>query len=345
MNTPQFSFVLPIYNGAIYLREALASLRWQTLRNWECLCINDGSTDGTDIILEEFAAADDRFRILHQANAGIVAALNRGIREARAPWIARMDADDVALPDRLATQAEYVAHHPDTLLVSTHVLCIDAEGRPIAVQAGPTEHAAIERCLLAGKNTINHPTVVMRRDELLAAGMYRQEFEWVEDADLWLRLMRRGKVASIPKILLHYRMHDQSVCSTRQDLQRRMLRRLLTTAHADRGITPPSRPTCKKFWPRPQASPASHRLARRAARSGYYRTAFSYWWRQVNQSPFSRAAARGTVELAMRALTAVLQGKWPPFIVLPNWRAWDADAVQPLAEEKKTTPDSESHTS
>ena len=324
MAEPRFSIVLPVYNGAKYLREALASLRWQTLADWECVCVNDGSTDGSGEILEQFAAADRRFRVVHQANAGIVAALNRGIGEARSEWIARMDADDVALPERLAVQARFIEERPETLVVSSHMACIDADGLPIGVQRGPTEHAEIERRLLAGQNTINHPTVVMRREAVARAGRYRREYEWVEDADLWLRLARLGPIAAIPQVLLKYRLHEGSVCSTRSETQGRVMREMLAAARAERGLPAELPEAGGSRRRRRKRQPASHKWARRAARSGYYRTAWIYWRRQAREAPWSMSTVRASLEVGFRALGSFLQGKRPPMIELPDWRAWDA---------------------
>lgn len=329
MTAPRFSIVLPVYNGAKYLREALASLRWQTLADWECVCINDGSTDDSGAILDQFAAADPRFRVLHQANLGIVAALNNGIRAARAEWIARMDADDVALPQRLAVQARYLAEHPETLVVSTHMACIDAAGLPIGVQRGPTEHADIERRLIAGQNTVNHPSVAMRREAVVRAGMYRHEYEWVEDADLWLRLARLGPLATIPQVLMKYRLHDGSVCATRSQTQQHVMREMLAAARAERGLPTEATDlsaTARRRKSRKKRPPASHQWARRAARSGYYRTVWIYWRRQAGAAPLSMQTARAALEVGFRALGALLQRKRPPAIELPDWRAWDVTA-------------------
>lgn len=329
MAGPRFSIVLPVYNGEEYLREALASLRWQTLADWECICINDGSYDGSGEILEQFAAFDQRFRIFHQPNAGIVASLNRGIREARAAWIARMDADDIALPERLAVQWEFVTRHPDTLVLSSHIVCMDAAGLPIGVQCGPTNHSEIEDQLLVGKNTINHPTVVMRREAVIGVGMYRQEFEWVEDADLWLRLARKGVLKTVPRVLLKYRMHDRSVCSTRGDLQAQVMKKLLAAAHEERGMTPSAAGRGTARTSQQKRALASHRWARRAARSGYYQTAWNYWRSQAAHAPLSFTNIRAAVEVGIRCLGAALQGKRPPRLILPDWREWDPSAVNP----------------
>ena len=169
---PAISVVMPVYNGSRYLRQAIASIRWQSFTDWELLCINDGSTDQSLAFLQEFTQIDARIRILNQDNRGIVEALNRGILAAKADWIARMDCDDVALPDRLATQFEYVTENPDCLVVGSHVLMIDSAGDPLGVQSYPSEHQEIEKLLLNRRaGSIAHPTVLMRRDAVIEAGL------------------------------------------------------------------------------------------------------------------------------------------------------------------------------
>ena len=323
MKDPQFSLVMPVYNGAAYLREALASLRWQTLTDWECICVNDGSSDDSRTILEEFAAADSRFRVLHQENGGIVAALNRGIGEARSAWIARMDADDVAFPERLAVQARFLADHPETSVLSAHMVCTDAAGLPVGLQAGPLGHSEIERRLLLGQNTINHPTVVMRREAVLAVGMYRSEFEWVEDVDLWLRIARTGTLATVPQVLLKYRLHEESVCATRSDQQADRMQKLLAAVRVERGLMAEGGEQSRRRLGKKRRTLASHKWARRAARSGYYRTAWHYWSRQVSQTLLSPEAFRAGFEVGVRVGGALLAGKWPSRFLLPDWRAWD----------------------
>ena len=314
---------MPVYNASCYLREALASLRWQTLTEWECICVNDGSTDESGDILDEFAANDSRFRVVHQPNEGIVSALNRGIKEARSAWVARMDADDVAFPERLAVQERFLADHPEIDVLSSHMVCVDVNGLPVGVQVGPTGHAEIEQRLLLGQNTINHPTVVMRRDAVLAAGMYRAESEWVEDVDLWLRMSRTGALATVPQILLKYRLHEGSVCATRGDQQATRMQKVLAVAWAERELETECRGMKVRQLGRKRGAMASHKFARRAARSGYYRTAWRYWKQQASQSLFAGSTARAAMELSVRMFGAFLRGKWPPVFLLPDWRQWD----------------------
>jgi glycosyltransferase involved in cell wall biosynthesis len=319
---PTISVVLPVYNGARFLRQTLASLRWQTFTDWEAVCVNDGSTDESQAILRQFAAADPRFRIVDQENQGIVAALNASVLAARAPWIARIDADDVAVPERLATQWRFVQDHPDVVVVGSYMLFTDPEGFPLSTQRYALEQEAIEQALLSGSaGSFGHPSVLIRRDALLKAGLYRKEYEWVEDIDLWLRITRLGRVANIPRVLMHYRQHEQSVCWNRRALQHERLHRLLALARADRGLAAANQPLAAPQPARKQST-AAGKWARRAARSGYYRTAWRQWRRQVAAEPLSFLTLRVTVEMVLRGMAALFK-KREPTVPLPDWRAWD----------------------
>jgi hypothetical protein len=213
------------------------------------------------------------------------------------------------------------------------MVCIDAAGLPIGVQYGPTNHSEIEKQLLVGKNTINHPTVVMRRDAVIDVGMYRHEFEWVEDADLWLRLAQKGVLATVPRVLLKYRMHDRSVCSTRRDVQLKIMKELLAAANEERGMLPSAADRAPPRASRQRRAHASHKWARRAARSGYYKTAWNYYRSQAQHAPLGSTAIRAAFEVGVRCLGAALQGKRPPRLDFPDWREWVPSTLDP----KRTT--------
>ena len=147
MTNPRISFVMPVYNNARYLRQTLASMRWQTFTDWEAVCVNDGSTDESLAILQQFAAADSRFQIVDQENQGIVGALNAGIHAARGEWIARLGSDDVATPERLAAQWQFVRKNPDVVVVGSDMMYTDPDGFPLRIERSYTEHADIEQAL------------------------------------------------------------------------------------------------------------------------------------------------------------------------------------------------------
>ncbi|WP_322518123.1 glycosyltransferase [Rhodopseudomonas palustris] len=211
---PQVSVILPVRDGQRWLREAVDSVLAQTLTDLELLVIDDGSTDATPAILEEARGRDPRVVVLPQQREGLVAALNRGLTQARAPLIARLDADDVALPERLARQCDYLHAHPDVVLLGGWAEIIDAHGALSGRQMRPGPERLRET--LAKKSPFIHPTVMFRAEAARRVGGYRAAFEAGEDYDFWLRLADIGEIAILPEVLIRYREHGGSVTRTRE---------------------------------------------------------------------------------------------------------------------------------
>lgn len=215
MTSPRISVALSVYDNAAYLASALDSILAQSFGDFELLAVNDGSTDGSAAILDDYAARDPRVRVIHQENQGLIASLNRIIAEARAPLIARMDGDDIALPERFARQVAFLEAHPDHGLVGTQIRGITETGairRDHAIEH-PTSAEAIGEALgssLAG-SPLCHPSVMIRRDLLVAVGGYRAAYRHCEDYDLWLRLADRTRMANLPERLLLYRYSETQV--------------------------------------------------------------------------------------------------------------------------------------
>lgn len=208
---PRISVAMAVYNNALYLAEAIESILAQTFTDFEFLIVDDGSTDGSGAIIDEYAACDPRIRAIHQPNRGLVASLNRLIAETRAPLIARMDGDDVALPERFARQLAFLDANPDYGVVGTRTRDIDAAGRlSPALDAHPLDHASFLAVLETGP-WLCHPSVMMRTDLVRAAGGYRAAFRHCEDYDLWLRLSATTRLCSLPDRLLHYRRTEGQV--------------------------------------------------------------------------------------------------------------------------------------
>jgi len=218
MTSPLISVLLPVRDAAPYLDAALDSLSQQTLGDFEIIAIDDGSRDGSRDVLARHAAADPRMAVHGQPAQGLIATLNRGLALARGTYLARMDADDVAWPERFAAQAAFLADRPSVALVGGAIQEIDAAGRPGAVRREPTEPAAI-RALLPTRNCIAHPTVMARRAALAAAGGYRGAFLAAEDYDLWLRLSEVAELANLPEVVLSHRLHQATVSIERVEQQ------------------------------------------------------------------------------------------------------------------------------
>ena len=214
MGVPAISVAMSVYNNAPFLAEAVESILGQTVGDFEFLIVDDGSTDDSRPILEAYAARDERIRLLPQANRGLIASLNRLVGEARAPLIARMDGDDIALPERFARQLEFLGTHPDHGAVGTWTINIDARGReqPRESEDHPTSHEELLARLESGP-VLCHPSVMMRTEVVRAAGGYRPLFRHCEDYDLWLRLSERTRMCSLPERLLRYRFSDAQVSS------------------------------------------------------------------------------------------------------------------------------------
>lgn len=209
---PAVSVIMGAYNAERYLSIAIESILCQDFDDFEFLILDDGSTDGTLKIAEGFAARDPRVRILSETHRGHTAALNQLLREAKAPLIARADADDVFHATRFSRQVAFLETHADHGVVGCDVKYIDANGDPIPWRAGYAhDHASILRALLEHSPSIAHPTVMMRRELVLAVGCYREAFDPAEDYDLWLRLSGVTKLANLSDPLVDYRCHSEQL--------------------------------------------------------------------------------------------------------------------------------------
>ncbi len=218
MPTPLVSVVLPFRDPGRYLGPAVESVLGQTLRDLELIAIDDGSTDGSAAALAPLAAADPRLRVVAQEGLGLVPTLNRGLSLARAALVARMDADDISLPERLERQVAFMERHPEVAAVGTAYRVFTDAGLTARASSPPTRPADV-RAALASGNVMSHPSIVMRRDAVLGVGGYRAQFRDAEDYDLWLRLARRHDLANLPEVLLHYRRHANQSALARLEQQ------------------------------------------------------------------------------------------------------------------------------
>lgn len=206
---PLVSVVMPARNGARYLTEAVDSILRQSMSDLELLIIDDGSTDDTPALLRKLASSDSRVSIYHQAGDGLVAALNRGIAEARAPLIARMDCDDVAAIDRLERQLSAFESRPRLVAVGGQATQIDEAGGKLGCLRYPVGAQAIRRQLTLS-SPFCHPAVTFRKAAVLAVGGYRKAYRHAEDYDLWLRLFEVGELDNLNVVVLDYRRHQNS---------------------------------------------------------------------------------------------------------------------------------------
>ena len=217
---PAVSVLMPCYNAEAVVAEALHSLSNQTLADFEIVAVDDGSTDSTLAILQAWSREDSRLRVLPRPHEGIIPALNAGLQACRAPYVARMDADDRCQPERLERQVAYLDGHPEVTLVSCQV-----EGFPqetlregfriyIDWQNSLVSNDDIRREIFV-ESPIAHPSATFRKAVVEDLGGY-QDHGWAEDYDLWLRLyLQDARFAKIPQILLYWREYPERL--TRRD--------------------------------------------------------------------------------------------------------------------------------
>jgi len=236
---PQISVIMPVYNAASFLSQAVESILVQTDPNFEFLIFDDGSTDGSIDILNRFAKSDSRIKVHLGQHRGYSPWLNEGLKAACGEYIARMDADDIALPDRFALQVDFLRNHPEVVVVGGVVLAIDSDGDPVYPWQFPMTHDEIDADILVAKTGgLIHPTTMIRRRAMLEVGGYRPDFEPAEDLDLWLRLAETGKLVNLPRQLLYYRVHAQSVSKVKWDRQWSQAQRAIAEARIRRGLPP-----------------------------------------------------------------------------------------------------------
>jgi glycosyltransferase involved in cell wall biosynthesis len=216
---PRISIVTSVYNGAAYLEDCIQSILRQTFRDFEFILVNDGSTDRTREIIDAYAAQDGRIVPVHKPqNEGVVAGLNTGLETARGQYIARQDADDLSLPERVARQVEFLEQNPGYGVAACQVLYIDSEGEPLDRESTftLTENDEIQEALLSYM-CLCGPSVVVRREALQQAGYrFSDGLDASEDYDLCLRLSEVTRLYNLPEPLYLYRQHGGSASVVRE---------------------------------------------------------------------------------------------------------------------------------
>jgi glycosyltransferase involved in cell wall biosynthesis len=215
------SVLMPAFNAAPTLAEAVESILRQTWRDFELIVVDDASTDETAAMLRAYAKQDDRIVLLHnESNQGYTVALNRGLALARGRYIARQDADDISLPERLARQVEYLEAHPAVGVLATAIALLSGAGevRRERYFDKLLTNEALQHELLVFY-CIGHGSVMMRTACLRQVGGYDPAMEPAEDHDLWLRLAEVTELAALPDPLYQYRTHAASVSHRRRSEQ------------------------------------------------------------------------------------------------------------------------------
>jgi glycosyltransferase involved in cell wall biosynthesis len=234
VNGPAITVATNVFNGERYLAQTIESVLGQTFGDFEYLLLDDGSQDGSLEIIQRYAAKDSRIRVIARENRGLVASLNEQLGLARGPLLARLDADDICRPDRLALQKAFLDANPDHGAVGSDTSYIDEHGAPSPVPpvVRPYDHAGIIANFEDGPN-LCHPAVTFRTATLRQVRGYRSAFEYAEDLDLWMRLSEVTLLANLPETLLAYRVTSSQV-SSRHLVKQTSLAAIAWLAHCER---------------------------------------------------------------------------------------------------------------
>jgi len=253
--------------------------------------VNDGSTDTTLSILEKIATTEPRLKIISRPNTGIVGALNDALAVATAPYVARMDGDDLCLPDRFERQLTFLKANPTVLLVGSDVEFIDSRGARLKSYRPPHDGTSIQKALLEGNSgALIHPTIMGPRRAWTETGGYREAYKFVEDYDLYLRVARLGPLANLDESLLQYRIHAQSTNYVRRDRQVTLLKELCRDARQQAGLK-----AAFDFQPtlaHPDLASVYREWAWWASEGGERATARHYAWKAWRSRPWHATSIR-----------------------------------------------------
>lgn len=213
---PKVSILMPVYNAEQYIVQALESIISQSFKDWELILINDASTDNSESVIMQYE--DDRiYYIKNTENLRLIKTLNKGIGYCDGEYIARMDADDICLPDRLKQQVDFLDNHPHYLMCGTNASVIDSNGRRTGKIHNLTDNNYLQISLLFSPSFI-HPSMMIRK-EILQQNKYDEAYKHVEDYELWCRIAKQGKIANIDNELLKYRWHSTNVSVINNQVQ------------------------------------------------------------------------------------------------------------------------------
>ncbi len=309
--SPIVSVVMAVYNAEQYVAQTVESILTQTFVDFEFIILDDGSTDRSLKILEAYAAKDERIRLSTRANKGVSATRNEMLAKAEGEFIAVMDADDIALPERLALQVEFLQSHPDVVCVGGAHEMIDEKGRLLTRLELPLDNDEIQQMILAGHGAICHPCAMIRRTSMIEVGGYDEELVAAHDMDLWLKLGEIGVLVNMKETLLKYRLNTNSVSGKNYILQRRESQIACERAWKRRGIEGHFEAT-EPWRPGPD-------------RSSQHKFILQYgWW------AFLSGQRRTSITYATRAI-AILP------LAIEGWKLLACAALKPLPISESTS--------
>ncbi len=212
---------MSVYNGAQYLQKSLNSVLQQTYKDFEFIIVNDASTDETSAILNQIAHKEPRIEIINnEENLGLTNSLNKGLAIAKGEYIARMDADDISLPNRLHTQVNFLEQSPEVGLIGSAYHIIDKDDNFVTTNQEPLSHTELA-WKLHFRNAFCHSSVMFRKKVLNIVGLYNPDYRQTQDYELWARIARVSVVKNTSEPLIKFRQHGSSITQTQTLKQQR----------------------------------------------------------------------------------------------------------------------------
>jgi len=208
---PKVTVLMSVYNSEIWLSQSIESVLNQTFRDFEFLIVNDGSTDDSLTVINRYAKKDPRIRVVNKQNSGLADSLNYGIKYARGEWIARIDADDLSMPQRLEKQMVAASSEKDVALIGSGIKLIDENGVHLKTFLYPSDHNSLQKNLNSAKAFFAHSSAFYKASVVRRVGGYRGRIYRAEDHDLWLRLSEIGRVICVSEALVHIRQHKDQI--------------------------------------------------------------------------------------------------------------------------------------
>lgn len=211
------SVIMPAYNSEKFIEPAIESILNQTYKDFEFIIVDDGSTDRTPQIIAQYAAQDNRIRVIQGTHEGVGKAMNTALKAATRPWVAVMHSDDIAMPERLEKQIEAAQKDADVVIWGTDGYHINSQGNILSrFRVGPTtKEESRERRRTARIVQAIHPTVMLNRDVALKVGGYDESLKVCEDIELFDRMLVHGDLVTLTDLLMKYRIHGSSLAMTK----------------------------------------------------------------------------------------------------------------------------------
>ena len=246
---PKITVLTCCYNASAFIEEAIESILQQSYHNFEYLIVDDGSMDNTVDILKRYAVKDSRIVLIEKQHHGLTASLIVGLRHAKGEWIARLDADDIAMPYRLFNQLEFMKNNNGIVLLGGSCIEIDINGSVIKKHIYPRQHNALMNRLENGKPFFPHSSAFFNKDIINKLGGYNSKFLRSQDWDLWLHIGEVAQIACLNSPVVKLRKHSQMISNTEEGRLQSIMGLCAMVCHFRRkwGLSDPSQ-LGEKVW-------------------------------------------------------------------------------------------------